>query len=527
MIPVSKPPIGKYEPFQVNNPLNIYAFLILLLGIILRLHNLGVAALWYDEAWRALIVSSDHWMESLKVILCPLPLLFILIPRMITDIFGNTEFCLRIMVALSGILALIFLYLIVIRLAGTIPAIIALFMMSLQPEFIYYSRIFKQYSFDILFTLILLYLTERFYDKDNNFSFKWAEYILFSFFILIGIYFSFILILIYPAIFLILLWSLRRKIKYFIAFIVLALISSMEYLMYYIKFLSFQRSDYLIEFWGKHFFRSSDGLMNNITGLCCGFLDVFKKYIFHYRNPIGIYVIDLTALLFLISFVTGIYWLSKKGNNRVSFYIFSSWALIALLAFLQIWPYSPARVNIFIYSIFFIPVSIGLKYVFFDSKYAHKNMTISMLALVFLGAMYLPVSRFNWFYGNDSPEDIRPDIKIMYNDLGRDDKVFIYEQTMYSFSYYSREYTPFKQYQHKLLNGDHFRKFDDSFNLVDFRSYLDKAKDKNMRIWVLCTYGDPPPIKLSEIKEILKKWGSLILSEEHNRSCMYLFARRK
>jgi len=138
-------------------------WLFILLGIFLRLRQyIADRSLWVDEASLALNIINRTYMELLQ----PLdydqgaPLGFLVVVKLTTSILGNQDFILRLIPLLSGILSLILVYQITVDYFGK-SALTALLMFSISGAMIAYSTELKQYSTDVLISLLLIYFTLR------------------------------------------------------------------------------------------------------------------------------------------------------------------------------------------------------------------------------------------------------------------------------------------------------------------------------------------------------------------------------
>ena len=131
-----------------NNRLSfILLLLIILIGISLRLYQLGSNSLWFDEA-----ISVWFANESLGNILIKQtsgdvhpPFYYILLSLWI-NVLGNGEFEVRLLSAIFGILSIPLLYLIVKNLFGNQPALISALILAISPFHIYYSQEARMYS---------------------------------------------------------------------------------------------------------------------------------------------------------------------------------------------------------------------------------------------------------------------------------------------------------------------------------------------------------------------------------------------
>jgi hypothetical protein len=93
------------------------------------------------------------------------PIGFLFIEKIFLLVFGNSEYALRILPLVSGILALFVLYLIAKKYFNT-SGLFAMFAFAIAWSLVYYSSEFKQYSSDTLIALSLIYLASRCVDEE-------------------------------------------------------------------------------------------------------------------------------------------------------------------------------------------------------------------------------------------------------------------------------------------------------------------------------------------------------------------------
>ena len=178
--------------------------LLIIIGFLIRLRQyLANRCLWTDEAALALnILKLDY-----KELLSPLfngqaaPPLFLLLTKLFTKIAGCSELVLRFVPFVSGIIALILFYPLALNFLGKKTVPLAMVIFAFSSSAIYYSTEFKQYSLELLFSVIILLFAIKVIQ--SNYSVKdcfilgmigilstWISYS--SIFVLIGIGIAFI-----------------------------------------------------------------------------------------------------------------------------------------------------------------------------------------------------------------------------------------------------------------------------------------------------------------------------------------------
>jgi uncharacterized membrane protein len=146
-----------------------FLYAILTLGISFRLfHFIHNRSLWLDEIYVSLNVISADFQQLTSPLLeyqQKAPIGFLWMVKCSVLLFGNQEQALRLIPFLCGIAALICFIPVCrywLKPAGQMAAI---GMMAFAPPLIYHSVEVKQYSMELLATVLCLWLYIRFYDK--------------------------------------------------------------------------------------------------------------------------------------------------------------------------------------------------------------------------------------------------------------------------------------------------------------------------------------------------------------------------
>lgn len=147
------------------------ALVVILIGAVLRVARYcDNRSLWLDEILLARnILSRSAWN-----LLTPLdfrqgaPPLFLLSVKAATTLFGPSERALRLIPLLAGLAALPLLYAVARRLLGPKPAVVAVAILAIIEPAIYYSSEAKQYSTDLLTTLVLWHAFLRYRERPTK-----------------------------------------------------------------------------------------------------------------------------------------------------------------------------------------------------------------------------------------------------------------------------------------------------------------------------------------------------------------------
>ena len=135
--------------------------LLIAVGIVLRLRQYFVnRSLWVDEAMLAFNIVN----RTFGALTLPLdfnqgaPIGFLFIEKFIILVLGNHDYILRLFPIFSGVLSIYLIYRIASEHFGK-SGMFAVLLFSISTSIIYYSSELKQYSSDVMFALLLTYLS--------------------------------------------------------------------------------------------------------------------------------------------------------------------------------------------------------------------------------------------------------------------------------------------------------------------------------------------------------------------------------
>ncbi len=151
------------------NGLAILAALALGSGLRLYFYLLN-RSLWFDEALLALNLVDRSFAELLQ----PLennqgaPLGFLMVQKAVISTLGNRDYLLRLFPLLGGLASLPLFYLAARRFLQPFAVQAALWLMAISPPLIYYASENKQYSTDVFFAVLLLWLAGRYLQNPTH-----------------------------------------------------------------------------------------------------------------------------------------------------------------------------------------------------------------------------------------------------------------------------------------------------------------------------------------------------------------------
>jgi hypothetical protein len=181
----------KTQPVWVSNQL--WWGLVIIGGALRLITYLLNRSLWRDEAALAMNIIDRSYAGLLE----PLdsyqaaPLGFLMLEKTAVLVFGTSEYALRLMPLIAGTLALVLFKPVAELCLRPVAVPIALAFFAVSEKLIYYSSEVKQYAFDVLIALLIIWLALRIYS--SGLSLKRAAW--FGLVGAIGVWFS------HPAIF--------------------------------------------------------------------------------------------------------------------------------------------------------------------------------------------------------------------------------------------------------------------------------------------------------------------------------------
>jgi len=131
------------------------------LGVVLRLvQYLFNRSLWFDESLLALNIIDRSFLGLLRLLDYNqgAPIGFLLLEKLVIQVFGQSEYALRLFPFLSGIASLFIFYDVAKRYVKTKAVLIALSLFAISGPLIYYSVEVKQYSSDVAIALLIYWV---------------------------------------------------------------------------------------------------------------------------------------------------------------------------------------------------------------------------------------------------------------------------------------------------------------------------------------------------------------------------------
>ncbi|NJP10166.1 MAG: glycosyltransferase family 39 protein [Leptolyngbyaceae cyanobacterium RU_5_1] len=131
---------------------------LVLFGVLVRLSQyFDNRSLWFDEASLALNIVNRSYLELLGVLDHDqaAPPIFLWIERLFVQVFGNSEYSLRLFPLISGMVALFLFYRMATLLTSGITTVVAIALFASLRYIVYYAAEVKQYATDLMLALLI------------------------------------------------------------------------------------------------------------------------------------------------------------------------------------------------------------------------------------------------------------------------------------------------------------------------------------------------------------------------------------
>ncbi len=417
-------------------------WLIIGIGIILRLiRYLYNPSLWFDESDTAIDIISRPFSDLINPSpdwSSKYPYGFLIVEKIATQVFGNSEYALRFFPLIFGMVSLFLFYKVAKHYLRPKAGLIAVGLFAVLDPMIYYSSELKPYSGDLAFALLIFIASIYIESKKLNIS-RIAFYGILG---AVSIWFS------YPSIFVLLgvglclaIYSLAKRewprlgglsIVYF-----MWALSFMACYFIYIRNLqsNFDMSVEELLMLERSFVPFPPKSLNDLKWIIDSFFEVFN-------NPVGLTFTGLAAFTFL----TGCLFLFR--NNKEKFYLLITPILFTMLAsVLHQYPFK-GRLIVFLVPFILFFIAEGVEYV-----KEQINMKSAIPGMMLVGILFVYPLSWAAYHAKtpSSTEEIKPVINYIKNHWQKDDVIYVHYYAQYAFEYY----TKFHPDKYEFDGGEH------------------------------------------------------------------------
>lgn len=483
-------PITDKSYTSQNTLQNVFIIIFLTLGVGIRLfHFFYNRSLWMDEVY---LSTSIVKMNLGDLIRKPLyyqqkaPIGFLISVKLITNTFGNKEIFLRLIPLVSGILSMFLFVPISKYFFKGLTSVLAICILCLSPAIIYHSVEIKQYSTELLGTVLSLFLYIKFKNKDDIKNlFIWglcgAIILWFSYssiFILAGIGIGLTIGHTYTSTWKALLARLIPFSIWIISFIVNYLLfthkhAESEWIVYWFRaynnFMPFPPKSFAdLKWFALNIYR----MMDYPLGLLWNFNNIKSNQLLS--------VILKEPFLPIILLGLGTYLSIKKRRNYSAIFIVSVF-LTFLASGLELYPLTE-RFWVFLSPIFIIFIAEGFSFAL--SKLKQRNLKYLLFLILIAGPLIQSISTIIYpetFYLHKKSFE-RETLSYVNKNFKTGDAVYVYWNNLPGYKLYKEIYN----LKYKAIEGTDKRL--NSKNYTEYYKHLEpdfKKFSKNKRVWLI------------------------------------------
>lgn len=400
-------------------PTKILQFVIFL-GVFLSFYQfIFNRNLWLDEAMLALNIISKSFTELLQPLASNqvAPIGFLFIEKFFAITFSNSDYSFRIFPLLSFYLSIPFFYLLSKQFTkNTFFAYAATALFSINLMLLYYSTEVKQYSTDVLVSIVILYTTLNLNSRSSK---SLALYVIVG---MISIWFSntAVIILFVCGLYSIYNEYIKKRNWIIILPIICWLIS---FVIYYLLFvLNHPTLEMMTNYWERFFLP----------------LNPFSKEFYYFlygtvKDATSISIPNRSLWLFplTVSFI-GIVYLIKEKKFVTLYFLFFPILVHLLISGLELYPFR-GRFILYLYPLMIL-IYIGLYYTWELIRNKFFKLSIYFLLIPIIINLYPLLKVFPI-----EKEEINESLTFLTNNIEEEDRIYVFRFSVPTFTYYQRK----------------------------------------------------------------------------------------
>jgi hypothetical protein len=455
-----------FNKIRLSYNYNKLIWIIIIIGIILRLvQYLYNRSLWMDEAMLSLNIIDRSFYQLLQ----PLdynqgaPIGFLILKKLCIVLFNNSEYSLRLLSLIAGILSLIIFYKLAKLCIKPKAVLIGVSLFAFSRPLIYYSSEVKQYSIDVLISLfIIFYALMVIRSKQLSASLT----LFFGVLGAIAIWFSHssVFTLSGVGITLVLSALIKKEWAKIARLSIIYLLWALSFMAVYLFSLrNLINNAYLINFWGNFFMPFPPSSFADIKWFLAKFFEIFK-------DPVGFDLVGIASLTFLLGCI------SIFKHKKELFFVLILPTFLALLASgFHLYPFK-GRLLLFIVPAFLLFIGEGSEYIGEKTINNSPVIGITIICLLFLN---YPIIENYQFINPFHNEEIKPVIKYVTEHSQINDELYIYYYAIPAYNYYlKRSFTNKTDYIAGRSGKDNWQTYIEDIN---------KLRGKK-RVWILFSH---------------------------------------
>ncbi len=402
---------------------------LLLYGILTRFAQyLSNRSIWFDESLLVMNILERGYLELLSPLdnVQAAPPVFLLLTKLLTELFGHTEYILRLIPFISGIAALFLFAKLAGRLLGRKALPPALALLVLSDRAIYYSAEAKQYSVELLMTIIILLAALYFYKQ--GYGLKET--------VILGLTGCLVIWCAYPSVFVLagtgitlFLFALKEKKedrgKVMAKLGLIAMLWSTSFAVNYLFIAGpASRNEAFYIFFKDNFLPFPPATLSDLGWYPQTVINLFC-------NPLGFSIPHAALLVVIITAGAVALW---KTNSRFSLgLILMPLAVLAVVSAMRYYPITD-RLVLFTVPLLYLIIGEGIYHV--TAALSRRSMVTSLVLVVVLFSMFILRSGYHLIKPRLN-EEAKPVIEYYFEKKQAGDQIYVYHESYKVFEYYT------------------------------------------------------------------------------------------
>ncbi len=424
--------VSNFRTWSPSSIVKKIAPVIILFGIVLRLGQYAAnRSLWLDEAKLALNIVNRSFVE----LTLPLsrdqaaPLGFLFIQKMVVEVLGNRDYILRLFPLAAGIIAMLLIYKVAESYIEDASMLIVLGLFAVASPLIYYASEVKQYSSDVLVTVLLLLVACKWFEDKANVKYFvaltltgalsiWMSHS--ALFVVAGIAFSLALDGLVKRDWPRLAWLGATFFVWLASFAVL----------YFVSLRYLTANTVLTDYWGDSFMPMPP--WQNVMWFPKAFVTMLV-------SPSGVSVGRIGSVAFLLVFLIGCFSFFFR-NWQKALILVLPFAFTLLASGLHKYPFSD-RLLLFILPLAFLLVAEGIRRVYLAFRKIGPRAAFSIWSALAILLLYDSTSfALQNLWHPYMGEDIKPVLSYVTQHRLSTDAIYVYYSAGSGFKYYAPQY---------------------------------------------------------------------------------------
>lgn len=495
--------LGRWRQIDPATRRSLIVWTLLAVGVAVRVVQYQPArSLWHDEA----ALGANIIQRSYSELLAPLdfnqgaPIGFLMVEKTMALFFGNSDWGLRLVPVVAGIAALLVFYRVARLYVSAEAALVALALFAIGRGLVYYSAELKQYSSDVLITLLLWWYAGRVFVRGEDCTI-WS---MFGWGVVGGVALWFshsaVLVLAGTGTCFGVACLVQRQWRKLGGFALTGSIWLGSFAVCHVLFLSqLGDNDYLQTFWKTAFMP--------LPPRSLGDLYWFPQTLFAALEMPGGFLAQKVSLAGIAALVFAIGCLALASNRRALFALLAPMAFTLLASGFHKYPFGD-RLILFLVPLLFIVMAAGVELIWVRTAATFPVLASGIVGLVFLCPVMASAGKF---LEPERADQIKPVLSYLKEHRQPDEAIYVYTSAWPAFQFYAEE--------HGLLQHGTIIRGCMGGDWANYINDLDSLRGKG-RVWLLlCHHGNVERLFRCQLPRL----GKRIDAQETPGAAVYLY----